>query len=163
MSHHDRGVPFEETALLRALFDRLRVTGVGVDARDYRAHLLTGVRPIINLAAALETPTQVQTATTTSGTGQLAVHTVPRLTRQNFYVIFLNQTSGDRNIDELQLLDPDGSKVILEQFSAASTRLYTASVRIPLDPGWQIAVKVTGGTTEGNYDMLAFAMEEPAL
>jgi len=59
---------------------------------------------------------------------------------------------GDRSITVLRLVDPTGARQDIDKFSAGTDILFVPPNPLPVGPGWQIAVVIGGGTSDGAWE-----------
>jgi len=122
-----------------------------------RGRVLMAVRPIISVETLL-TAGHIRQATVDQVVGAVTYLNVPE---DEYWILIgyqADRAAGDRDITDMQIRGPDlGSlrSMIVDSFTAASSRRHMFQVPIPLYAGWEIRLNASGGATDGDYQLTA--------
>ncbi len=127
----------------------------GTPAPGGRGRVGMMIQPVVG-AEKLLTVGHIRTVTVAQVVGAVTYLNVPDDEYWVMYGYQADQQGGDRNITDLQIRGPDlGTLVsmILDTFTAASTRRFMFQVPVPLYAGWEVRLNASGGTTDGDYSL----------
>ena len=93
---------------------------------------------------------QVRSETSLIIVDTVLVVTVPTGERWKLYHLRADRTGGDRNIDRI-LIGSTEASLIVDDFTAAGSRNFEPQTPYPMQEGWRILVRGTGGATDGNW------------
>ena len=115
--------------------------------------------PVTQADELLKAPTVQLSGAVVTETGNVNMFTVPNGERWTFYGYETDRVSGDRNINAVSV-NLGGAQCAIAEFTAAASHQLLLPQRLILTQGSTIVQFVTGGATDGTWQMRAIVEVE---